>query len=81
MHMASPHFFRYALQMAFTKSGPNMTRIVTITFALLIALSSLSACGRRGPLEAPSAAANPPAGAPASEPVEEKPFVLDKLIQ
>lgn len=53
---------------------------------LLIALSvamALSACGRRGPLEAPSAAANPPvAGEKAADaPVEDKPFVLDGLIR
>ena len=54
--------------------------------SLLIALSAataLSACGRRGPLEAPSAAANPPAaGEKAAEPqVEDKPFILDGLIK
>lgn len=53
---------------------------------LLIALSgalALSACGRRGPLGAPGATANPPAAdQKASEPqVEDKPFILDGLIK
>ena len=47
--------------------------------ALLI---PLSACGRKAALEAPGA--NPPANgekAPPAEPKEDKPFILDGLIQ
>jgi predicted small lipoprotein YifL len=60
-----------------------MARFLTITLAALMITASLSACGRRGPLEAPSAAANPPAaGEKAAEPqVEDKPFILDGLIK
>lgn len=57
-----------------------MTRILTLTLATVIALTSLSACGRRAALDAPSAAANPPAKGQIA-PVEDKPFVLDRLIQ
>ena len=55
------------------------------TFALLIASSlliPLTACGRKAALEAPNAI--PPANgekAPAAEPKEDKPFILDGLIQ
>jgi predicted small lipoprotein YifL len=51
--------------------------------ALLAAATILSACGRKGPLEAPSASANPAAanGAAQPAPVEDKPFILDGLIQ
>ncbi len=60
-----------------------MARLLTVTLAALMMIASLSACGRRGPLEAPSAAANPPAaGEKAAEPqVEDKPFILDGLIK
>jgi predicted small lipoprotein YifL len=52
-----------------------------IMVLLTLSLSfTVSACGRRGALEAPSAAANPPATAQPA-PVEDKPFVLDGLIQ
>jgi predicted small lipoprotein YifL len=57
-----------------------MTRILFTTIIALILMSSLSACGRRGALDAPSAAANPPATSQ-SAPVEDKKFVLDGLIQ
>jgi predicted small lipoprotein YifL len=51
--------------------------------AVLAAATTLSACGRKGPLEAPTGAVNPPAqaGQPQTAPVEDKPFVLDGLIQ
>ena len=55
------------------------------TFALLLAaalLIPLAACGRKAALEAPSAV--PPANgekAPPAEPKEDKPFILDGLIQ
>ncbi len=52
---------------------------LTLLIALCTAMT-LSACGRRGPLEAPSAAANPSA-AEKAPPVEDKPFILDGLIQ
>ena len=60
-----------------------MNRMIHLTFVALLAAASLTACGRRGPLEAPSAAANSPAaGATAAEPqVEDKPFILDGLIK
>ncbi len=60
-----------------------MARLLTVTLAALMMIISLSACGRRGPLEAPGAAANPPAaGEKAAEPqVEDKPFILDGLIK
>lgn len=58
-----------------------MTRIAI--FALIASAIALSACGRKGPLEAPTGAVNPPpqTGQPQSAPVEDKPFVLDGLIQ
>jgi predicted small lipoprotein YifL len=61
-------------------SGADMARLLTITLAALLAISTLSACGRRGPLEAPSATANPSA-AEKAPPVEDKPFILDGLIK
>ncbi len=54
-------------------------------FALILAASlliPLAACGRKAALEAPTAA--PPANgekAPPAEPKEDKPFILDGLIQ
>jgi predicted small lipoprotein YifL len=57
-----------------------MTRILVTAITAIALLASLSACGRRGSLEAPSTAANPPATAQPA-PVEDKPFVLDGLIQ
>ncbi len=60
-----------------------MARLLNVTLAALMMIASLSACGRGGPLEAPSAAANPPAaGEKAAEAqVEDKPFILDGLIK
>ena len=60
-----------------------MTKTLSTLLILCLAAASLSACGRRGPLDAPSAAANPPAaGEKAAEPqVEDKPFILDGLIK
>ncbi len=50
--------------------------------AVVIVTASLSACGRRGPLEAPSAAANPSSSTDEKAPqVEDKPFILDGLIK
>jgi predicted small lipoprotein YifL len=57
-----------------------MTRFLFVTVATLLIISSLSACGRRAALEAPSAAATP--SAPNETPVvADKPFVLDGLIK
>ncbi len=52
---------------------------------VLVATVALAGCGRRGPLEAPSAAATTaqPGGAPAEDtgPTKpDKPFVLDPLL-
>ncbi|MGB8816939.1 MAG: lipoprotein [Rhizobiaceae bacterium] len=60
-----------------------MIKIPAILLVLCLAAASLSACGRRGPLEAPSAAANPTsAGEKAVETqAEDKRFILDGLIQ
>jgi predicted small lipoprotein YifL len=60
-----------------------MTKTLPTLLILCLAAAALSACGRRGPLEAPSAAANPPAaGEKAAEAQgEDKPFILDSLIQ
>lgn len=61
----------------------NMPMKKSAFILLLAASAALSACGRRGPLEAPSAAANPPVNGEkqAVEPAEDKPFVLDGLIK
>jgi predicted small lipoprotein YifL len=49
---------------------------------LLLAATTLTACGRRGQLEAPSATANPQTGEKAeAAPAEDKPFILDGLIK
>jgi predicted small lipoprotein YifL len=59
-----------------------MSRLIQTIFIVCLAATTLSACGRRGPLEAPSAAANPKNGQTAeAAPVEDKPFILDGLIQ
>ncbi len=60
-----------------------MSKTLSTLLVLCLTAASLSACGRRGPLEAPSAAANPPAAGEkaADAPVEDKPFVLDGLIK
>jgi predicted small lipoprotein YifL len=61
-------------------TGFPMTRTFVIVVIALSLTAPLSACGRRGALEAPSASANPPATAQQA-PVEDKPFVLDGLIE
>ncbi len=49
--------------------------------ALIVLLSALSACGRAGPLEPPpSSVADNSSTTDASETVEDKPFVLDGLL-
>ncbi len=58
-----------------------MTKIPATLLVLCLVLSSLTACGRRGPLEAPSAAANPSATDEKAPDVEDKPFILDSLIK
>ena len=58
-----------------------MTRLVALTMIAAL-LFTLSACGRRGALEAPSAIGNAPKEAAApDEPKEDKPFILDGLIK
>jgi len=51
--------------------------------SLLIAGLGLSACGRKGPLERPPAAALAPAASPEAAPQEKpsRPFLLDRLIR
>lgn len=60
-----------------------MNRVAIVIYTSLLVSVSLSACGRKGPLEAPSASANPAAqsGPAQPAPVEDKPFILDGLIQ
>ena len=55
------------------------------TFSILLAATllmtlSLTGCGRKGALEAPSLATAPEKGEKAA-PVEDKPFILDGLIK
>ena len=58
-----------------------MTRLVALTL-IAASLITLSACGRRGALEAPSAIGNAPKEAPVPDaPKEDKPFILDGLIK
>ena len=58
-----------------------MTRLVALTL-IAASLFTLSGCGRRGALEAPSAIGNPPKDAALSDTTkEDKPFVLDGLIK
>ena len=61
----------------------SMNRAILSIFVSLLISFPLSACGRKGPLEAPSASANPAAqsGPAQPAPVEDKPFILDGLIQ
>ena len=59
-----------------------MKRILQTILILGLAATTLTACGRRGPLEAPSASANPATAEKAeAAPAEDKPFILDGLIQ
>lgn len=58
-----------------------MKHALVSILAVVIVTASLSACGRRGPLEAPSAAANPSATDEKAPQVEDKPFILDGLIK
>ena len=47
----------------------------------LVAATALSACGRKGPLEAPpGAAVADPAADPATPPKPDKPFIGDVLL-
>lgn len=58
-----------------------MARTLAFIF-IALSLTSLSACGRRGALEAPSAIGNPPKDAAQPDaPKEDKPFILDGLIK
>ena len=58
-----------------------MARTISLVLvATLMMTMSLSGCGRKGPLEAPSlATATEKSEKPA--PVEDKPFILDGLIK
>ncbi len=58
-----------------------MARLLTISLATLMMIASLTACGRRAPLEAPSAVANPASADQKAQQVEDKPFILDGLIK
>ena len=58
-----------------------MTKTLPTLLILCLAAASLTACGRRGPLEAPSATANPSATDEKAADVEDKPFILDGLIK
>jgi predicted small lipoprotein YifL len=50
-------------------------------FLATVILVSLTACGRKADLEKPSAMPAPENGQKVTEPVEDKPFVLDGLIK
>ncbi len=58
-----------------------MTRLVALTL-IATSLMTLSACGRRGALEAPSAIGNAPKEAAQPDAAkDDKPFILDGLIK
>jgi predicted small lipoprotein YifL len=62
--------------------GHNMPRTLPITLATILATSlTLSACGRKAPLDPPSAVPVEKGKEQPAPPVEDKPFILDKLIQ
>ncbi len=56
------------------------TSPILIVSALAASLA-LSSCGRKADLERPSAMPAPANGQNASEPVDDKPFILDGLIK
>lgn len=59
-----------------------MYRPLTLTLAALLAASlTLTACGRKAPLDPPSAVPVKEGEKQPAPPVEDKPFILDKLIQ
>ncbi len=58
-----------------------MARTISLVLSATLMLTlSLTGCGRKGPLEAPSLATAPEKGEKAP-PVEDKPFILDGLIK
>jgi predicted small lipoprotein YifL len=57
-----------------------MSRIFALTLAASL-LVPLSACGRKAPLDAPSAVPVKEGEKQPEPPVEDKPFILDKLIK
>ncbi len=57
-----------------------MSRTLTLVLATLL-LIPLSACGRKAPLDAPSAVPVKEGEKQPEPPVEDKPFVLDRLIK
>jgi predicted small lipoprotein YifL len=82
---------RYKRQADFLGTDGAMTgsRILT-GLVLLAALGAVSACGRKAPLDTPYQAAidarkeaekaNQPLPPEPEEPVEDRPFILDKLL-
>lgn len=60
--------------------GTQMSRTLTLVLAALL-LIPLSACGRKAPLDAPSAVPVKEGEKQPEPPVEDKPFVLDRLIK
>jgi predicted small lipoprotein YifL len=59
-----------------------MPRSITVLFVSSLFLSvALSACGRKAPLDAPSAVPVKQGEKQPEPPVEDKPFVLDRLIK
>jgi predicted small lipoprotein YifL len=59
-----------------------MPRTLPIALAAVLAASlALSACGRKAPLDPPSAVPVEKGKEQPAPPVADKPFILDKLIQ
>jgi predicted small lipoprotein YifL len=58
-----------------------MPRIAAFILATLLLSAALSACGRKAPLDAPSTVPVKEGEKLPEPPVEDKPFILDKLIK
>jgi predicted small lipoprotein YifL len=58
-----------------------MYRSPALLIAALVLSMALSACGRKAPLDAPSAVPVKQGEEQSEPPVQDKPFVLDRLIK
>jgi predicted small lipoprotein YifL len=58
-----------------------MSRIPVLILAAIVLSLALSACGRKAPLDAPSAVPVKQGEKQPEAPMEDKPFVLDRLIK
>jgi len=66
---------------AYAAFGIQMFRNSVLVLAAIVLSTALSACGRKAPLDAPSAVPVKQGEKQPEPPAQDKPFILDKLIK